>query len=280
MIVYDETLTRDLAMLGGGGLGDAELDRRVTRFQGALDELRGDPAEAARIDAMAIDAERDQTGTDSYAKCTHVSGRDITVNITQAGGDAESGQGEIAAELAAVNRERLRLEALMESVKPRPRGLWPAFGVILVVALAAATVASIFHASAAAAAYGTVILAAATAATALLSSLMAWTSVRELNRAGRAREALELMAGAGSPGIAGRRRAQGPGPGEAGHAQAHGEHPDLEVLWRILDDFRASAGAELDGPRVSFREAAGPFGGLQHRAHPGSHSPPAGRWGP
>lgn len=40
------------------GAGDAELERRVARFRGALRRLHDDPAEAARIDAIVADAER------------------------------------------------------------------------------------------------------------------------------------------------------------------------------------------------------------------------------
>src|SRR6266699_3761348 len=55
----DEELTASaLRLLGDDGLEDAELDRRVTRFQGALRRLRDDPAEATRIDALVMDAEQ------------------------------------------------------------------------------------------------------------------------------------------------------------------------------------------------------------------------------
>jgi RNA polymerase sigma factor (sigma-70 family) len=54
----DEELNTTLAMLGGE-LDDAELDRRAARFRGALDRLREDPAEAARIDALAAEADYD-----------------------------------------------------------------------------------------------------------------------------------------------------------------------------------------------------------------------------
>lgn len=58
MIANEESLTDSLAMFSGDGLHDAELERRVTRFQGALRRLREDPREAARIDAIANDAEQ------------------------------------------------------------------------------------------------------------------------------------------------------------------------------------------------------------------------------
>jgi exopolysaccharide biosynthesis polyprenyl glycosylphosphotransferase len=39
-------------MLGASDVGDAELDRRVTAFEGGMRRLREDPAEAARIDGI------------------------------------------------------------------------------------------------------------------------------------------------------------------------------------------------------------------------------------
>jgi CRP/FNR family transcriptional regulator, cyclic AMP receptor protein len=58
MTADDELVTRSLAMLGDGGLDDAEMERRVGSFQAALRRLRNNPAEAARIDALVTDAER------------------------------------------------------------------------------------------------------------------------------------------------------------------------------------------------------------------------------
>jgi RNA polymerase sigma factor (sigma-70 family) len=52
----DEELDAILAMLCGE-LDDAELDRRVAGFRGALRRLREDPAEDTRIDALAADAD-------------------------------------------------------------------------------------------------------------------------------------------------------------------------------------------------------------------------------
>lgn len=67
MTTDEELLTSSLRTLGDVGLDDAELDRRVSRFQGALRRLRDDPAEAARIDALVTDAERGQPGNDLIA---------------------------------------------------------------------------------------------------------------------------------------------------------------------------------------------------------------------
>jgi DNA-directed RNA polymerase specialized sigma24 family protein len=53
----EELLISSLRMLGDTALGDAELDRRVNKFKGALRRLRDDPVEAARIDALVTDAE-------------------------------------------------------------------------------------------------------------------------------------------------------------------------------------------------------------------------------
>lgn len=58
-MIEDEELTDKLTILGGE-FDDAELDRRVARFQGVLRRLRADPAEAARIDALVTDAEHSQ----------------------------------------------------------------------------------------------------------------------------------------------------------------------------------------------------------------------------
>src|SRR5260370_22564777 len=60
MIADDELLTSSLAMLGDSQIDDAELDHHVAAFKGALRRLREDPAEAARVDAIVVDAERGQ----------------------------------------------------------------------------------------------------------------------------------------------------------------------------------------------------------------------------
>ncbi len=57
-----ELLDSSLAILSGGGLDDAGLEQRVTRFQGALHRLREDRDEAARVDAIAMGADRSDTG--------------------------------------------------------------------------------------------------------------------------------------------------------------------------------------------------------------------------
>ena len=57
-MIGDEELDTILTTLGGQ-LDDAELDRRVTGFRGALRRLREDPAEAARVDALAADPDDD-----------------------------------------------------------------------------------------------------------------------------------------------------------------------------------------------------------------------------
>jgi RNA polymerase sigma factor (sigma-70 family) len=54
-MIRDEQLDAILGMLGGE-FDDAELDSRAASFRGALRRLRDDPAEAARIDALATDA--------------------------------------------------------------------------------------------------------------------------------------------------------------------------------------------------------------------------------
>jgi DNA-binding CsgD family transcriptional regulator len=61
MTADDEQLSSSLVMLGDSGIEDAELDQRVAAFKEALRRLRNDPAEAARVDALVLDAEREQT---------------------------------------------------------------------------------------------------------------------------------------------------------------------------------------------------------------------------
>ena len=57
-MIGDEELDVIMTTLGGQ-LDDAELDRRVAGFRGAMRRLRDDPAEAARIDALATDPDDD-----------------------------------------------------------------------------------------------------------------------------------------------------------------------------------------------------------------------------
>lgn len=63
MIAYDEPRTSGLAMLGDGGVDAAEVERRAARFRDALRQLRDDPAERARIDAIVRSAERARHNT-------------------------------------------------------------------------------------------------------------------------------------------------------------------------------------------------------------------------
>lgn len=62
MTADDELLSSRLSMLGDGELDDAELERRVIKFQGALQRLRDDAAEATRIDVLIADAEDADSG--------------------------------------------------------------------------------------------------------------------------------------------------------------------------------------------------------------------------
>jgi RNA polymerase sigma factor (sigma-70 family) len=57
-MIGDEELNALFTALGGQ-LDDAELDRRVAGFRGAVRRLREDPAEAARIDAIGADPHDD-----------------------------------------------------------------------------------------------------------------------------------------------------------------------------------------------------------------------------
>ena len=64
----EELLASSLWKLGGVESDDAGLDERVIRFQGALRRLRTDPAEAARIDALAADAEASDGSDDEIVE--------------------------------------------------------------------------------------------------------------------------------------------------------------------------------------------------------------------
>jgi hypothetical protein len=200
MIANEEMLTSGLAGLAGDELDDAELERRVTRFQGALRRLRDDPAEAARIDALAMDAERAQRDftVSDVAATIFVNGEVVNV-VTRPDEKIAVLRERVAAELARLAQERQKLTALLEdspaAARPRRRiwGLWPAFGGSLVAVLAVVALVAALHASAAAASLIGVIMAVSTAATALISVGVAWTSVRELNRHGGAYKALQLM---------------------------------------------------------------------------------------
>ena len=213
MTADDELVISSLAMLGDGALDDAELDRRVTRFQGALRRLRDDPAEAARIDALVMDAERGKTDhyvVDSIGHTIYVNGGVVNV---YGGRIAESADSRMDETTAAEEPAEARPAGLAQEIEwlhdllgegsareqPRPRRPWetllrPAFGGgILVAVLAAGTATLALHASAAAVSIMGIILAAAAAVTALLSVIVPWTSVRALNRRGDSRTALDLM---------------------------------------------------------------------------------------
>jgi hypothetical protein len=206
MNANDEVLTSSLAMLSGG-FDDAELDRRVTSFQDRLRQLRDDPAEAARIDALVMDAERgepDLNVVSGPGLTIYVNGGVVSVNRGEQD-EAAAVRERAEARLAVLERELLRriqdLEVLRDetSARPRPRRMWeavlgPAFGGgVLVAILAAATVITALHVPAAIAVMAAAVLAAAAAVAAFLSVFMPWTSVRELNRRGDAHIALELL---------------------------------------------------------------------------------------
>ena len=68
-MIGDEELDALLTTLGGQ-FDDAELDRRVARFRGALRRLRADHAEAVRIDALATHPGIDLSPTAMVARAT------------------------------------------------------------------------------------------------------------------------------------------------------------------------------------------------------------------
>jgi hypothetical protein len=210
MTTDEELLTSSLRMLGDGGIDDAELDRRVSQFHGALRRLRDDPAEAARIDALVMDAELaepDINGLGSGIGVINVNGGNVTIAPGYLGEPADA-EDRVNAALERMERQMQRLAALQETLndtsaqpQSRPRRIWEALlwpalgGGILAAVLGTAAVTAAIHASAAAMSVIGIILAAAAALTALISLSVPWTSVRALNRRGDAHRALELLYG-------------------------------------------------------------------------------------
>lgn len=271
----EELLTSNLRMLGGG-LDDAELDRRVSRFQGALRQLRDDPAEAARIDAIVMDAELAQPDAEALSGRgdIYVSGGNVTITPGYPA-EAADAKDRFDAALASLDQQLQELAELQESLKeeptrtrpqPGPRRIWetllrPAFGGgILVAVLGIATVTAAIHASAATMSIIGIILAAATAITALLSVLVPWTSVHALNRRGDAYSALELLYGrnrAREPEHAGnldlaasRRRPTGLSPRYPGAKENEGP---IQTDYAELDEQYQLAKRKLDEEFVATR---------------------------
>ena len=81
MTADEELLSSSLGRLGDGELNDAELDRRVIKFQGALRRLRADPAEAARIDVLVAATE---FGEDPRPQAKDVASPDIALMVRRA----------------------------------------------------------------------------------------------------------------------------------------------------------------------------------------------------
>jgi hypothetical protein len=213
MTAGDELVMSDLAMLGDEMFDDAELDRHASRFQKALRRLRDDPAEAVRIDALVMDAERGRANPDrmdALGQTIYVNGRDIHIHVgnqrpepadNRVGG-VPAAEESAKADPAVPTSEIKWLHDLLTGrvqEQPRPRRPWegllrPVFGGgILVAVLVAGTAVLALHASAAAVSIMGIILATAASVTALLSVLVPWTSVRALNRRGDSAAALDLM---------------------------------------------------------------------------------------
>jgi hypothetical protein len=216
----DEAVASSLAMLGR--LDEAGMDQRLARFRGRLRELRDDPAEAARIDALVVDAEREEQDRDSASgngPAIYVNGG--VVNVSHGDGQTVTVREDNGERLAALELEltqlRRDLEEVLSRTRPqraestrdeapsrsRPRRTWeavlaPAFGNgVLVAILAAATVATALHAAAVALTVIASVLAMTTAAATFLAAWMPWTSIRALNRRGDAHIALELLSRGG-----------------------------------------------------------------------------------
>jgi len=210
VIASDDAVESSLAMLGR--FDDARMEQRLARFRGCLRELRDDPAEAARIDALVTEAEREEQrepapdAASGSGLTIYVNGG--VVNVSHGEPDQAAGARDGAEDrLAALEVEMLRLRNRLEAAvrednapsRTRPRRTWeavlaPAFGGgVLVTILAAATVTTVLHAPVAAMTVIAAVLAAATAVAASLSVWMPWSSVRALNRRGDAHIALELL---------------------------------------------------------------------------------------
>jgi hypothetical protein len=204
-IANDDAVESSLAMLGK--FDDAGMDRRLARFRDRLRELRDDPVEAARIDALVAEAEQEEQDPEV------ASASGLTIHMD--GGVVNVFRGDVAQDPAAqdelderadavqlaLNRHRDALAAVQAGGKSRarPRRPWdavlaPAFGGgVLVAILATATVVIALHTTVAAMTAVASVLALTTAAAALVSVWMPLSSVRELNRHGGARSALELL---------------------------------------------------------------------------------------
>jgi hypothetical protein len=200
----DDAVANSLAILGS--LDEAGTDRRVARFRGRLRELRDDPAEAARIDALVAGVEQEEQASDAMpgnGLTIYVNGG--VVNVHQGEGNATAVREDAEERLAAMELElkRLRrdLKAALKEVpsRSRPRRPWevvlaPALGAgVLVAILAAAAVTTALHSAVVALTIIASVLTVATAAVAFLSAWMPFTSVRELNRQGHAALALQLL---------------------------------------------------------------------------------------
>jgi hypothetical protein len=208
----DDAVESGLATLGR--LGDTEIDQHLARFRNRLRDLREDPAEAARIDALVAEAERE----DQYFDAGSGNGLTIYVNggvvhVSHGEGRAEAVRESAEERLAVLELELTRMRGELEAVRTRlrqtktprkeapsrPRRTWetvlaPAFGNgVLVAILAAATVTTALHTATVALTIIGSVLAAATAAAALLSVWMPFASVRALNRRGDAALALKLL---------------------------------------------------------------------------------------
>jgi hypothetical protein len=206
VVASDDAVESSLVMLGR--FDDAGMEQRLARFRGRLRELRDNPAEAARIDALVTEAEREERGG-SASDAALGSGLTIymnggVVNVSHGPASARNGAED---RLAALEAELLWLRNRLEAAvrednvpsRTRPRRTWeavlaPAFGGgVLVTILAAATVTTVLHAPVLAVTVIAAVLAAATAAAASLSVWMPWSSVRALNGRGDAHIALELL---------------------------------------------------------------------------------------
>jgi hypothetical protein len=103
----EEELLSGLQRLGDGELEDAELDRRVTRFQTTLRRLRDDPVEATRIDALVTAAELGQADTE----VANSDRQHAWVNVGLASGNLSSEQAVTARALAGLGSSRQRTSA-------------------------------------------------------------------------------------------------------------------------------------------------------------------------
>jgi hypothetical protein len=180
------------ALLAGPADSAEDLTRHLTRFGGALRNLRDDPAEADRIDDITLDAElagilsdHDDTGTEDMDEPPTRQARlaiGHQVNIYYAGDRGLDARGDSARHDDPADDD---LEPWPSRVLAAVTALADAGGGVLV--LAAATVIIALHATAVVITIVSLTLAAATAFTAVTTAIQPLAGSRRRRRRPRGR---------------------------------------------------------------------------------------------